>query len=427
MGAFITPDGQRYDMPGIEDPGSAMEAIKLHPVLKGNIPEGTRFTAGDNATPAPPAQEPTGFPVYDYPGDVKTAKTAARLGMEAGGQLLGGLGGAAVGTAIAPGPGTVAGGIAGETGGYAAGSKGADYLLGEDTGSWNRKLAEGAAFSVVPRGLIAGAEALGPKFVRSALKIPPTKVNAKTATNAVDTVISENMRVGEGGVAKGKDIIRESEKYLDDLLSKSKESVDVSKIVDAIDTMKKDPRFAYGSDPLAANDILDSVAEKVINHPTVSPSGTIPLAEAQKLKKGLYRELDKFYKNTRSLDPSKAILTNADMVGKATWAESVREEILAAPGIPKEAANVLARESNIINTMGWIKRRINVAAGMDPLTFNDVIVGGLLRQGWPATLAVRFLRLPAIQSQLGIWMAKSGAAQVPMQTGAIAAKNLLSQ
>lgn len=47
MGAFITPDGVRYSLPGIDDPAKAAEAMKSHPVLKGNIPEGSRFEASD--------------------------------------------------------------------------------------------------------------------------------------------------------------------------------------------------------------------------------------------------------------------------------------------------------------------------------------------------------------------------------------------
>lgn len=384
--------------------------------------------AGGAPSPISPVEGASPWAVGEGPTIKEAGKFALRTGMEGGGMALGGLGGAALGTTVAgPGPGTVGGGLLGETGGYAGGSKGADYLLGENTGSWQQKIGEGAAFSLLGAGAGSVLSSFGRGAVRSALKIPPTQVNSKTANKAVDTIIKENVRVGEGGVSKGKAIIENSEKYMDDLLAKSGGSVDATKFVDAIESMKADKRFRFGSDPAAANAVLDDVANKALMHPEVRANGTIPLAEAQQLKKGLYRELDKYYRNFGKLEPSKAMASDAELTGKATWAAEIRQQMLDSPGIPKEAADVLSRESNLVNAMGWIKRRVNVAAGMDPLTFNDVIVGGLIREGWPAALAVRFLRLPAVQSQVGIWMARSSPYAKPaLQQGGIAVKNLLS-
>jgi hypothetical protein len=68
---------------------------------------------------------------------------------------------------------------------------------------------------------------------------------------------------------------------------------------------------------------------------------------------------------------------------------------------------------------------------MDPITFNDVLLGGLIREGVPAAIAVRIFRSPAILSQAGIGMAKGGKyAGKALRTGtalAIPRQNLLSQ
>ena len=351
-------------------------------------------------------------------------KGGVRIGMETGGQLLGGLGGAAVGTAVAPGAGTLMGGISGETVGYAAGSKGADLLFGEDTGSWGRKLSEGAAFSVVPRVLSSGVKALGEGAVRSALKIPPTQTSEESARSAVDTIIKENLRIGEGGVTKGTGIIKGMEEQIDSVLKKSGSSVNVSDIADVIESQK--PRFAYSSDPKSMESALDSIKEKALNHPSVV-DGKLSLSEAQKLKKGLYRELHGFYKNLSSLEPNKQMAWNASSVGTASWAEGLRKSIMSDPTVPSEATTWLKREANVINAMRWIERRANVAANLDPITFNDVLLGGLIREGVPAAVGIRILRAPAVQSQIGIWMAKGAPALgQPLRAGAIASKNLLS-
>ena len=99
---------------------------------------------------------------------------------------------------------------------------------------------------------------------------------------------------------------------------------------------------------------------------------------------------------------------------------------MSDPTVPKEASTWLSREANVVNAMRWIERRANVAANLDPITFNDVLLGGLIREGVPAAIGIRILRAPAVQSQLGIWMAKSAPLRQPLQSGAIATKNLLS-
>jgi hypothetical protein len=277
-------------------------------------------------------------------------------------------------------------------------------------------------------GVGKGIEKLGRGAVRSALKIPPTQISPKAAEQVVDTTIKENLRVGAGGVAKAEGIIKAVEKNLDDVLSKSGSEIDTAKFVQAIEDIR--PKFKYSSDPTAANAVLDDVANLAMNHPSVV-NGKIPIAEAHKLKKGLYQELKGFYHNKQSLAPKSAIAANTEEVGKAAWANSVRNEVMSDPTIPKEAADWLKRESNVVNALQWIKRRSNVGANMDPITFNDVLLGGLLREGVPYAVAVRFARSPAVLSQAGIYMAKGGTAVgKALRTGATVAyprQNLLSQ
>jgi hypothetical protein len=299
-----------------------------------------------------------------------------------------------------------------------------DFLLGEDTGGWGRKLAEGAAFSVIPRGITAGISKLGKGAIRSALKIPPTQLKGGVAEQVVETVSEEGLRVGKGGAQKAKDIIRSIETQMDDVLKKSGSEIDTVEFVKAIDDIR--PKFQYASDPVAANAVLDDVANMAMNHPSIK-GGKIPIAEAQKLKKGLYQELKGFYSNLQGLAPKQAMASNVESVGKAAWAEGIRKNIMSDPSVPPEATQWLKREANVVNALRWIERRANVAANMDPITFNDVLLGGLLREGVPYAVAVRFLRAPAVLSQIGIWGAKAKAVRAPMQAGAIATKNLLSQ
>lgn len=361
----------------------------------------------------------------------KAMESTVRAGLQMGGQAAGGAGGALLGS--------VPGAIAGETAGYVAGDYAGDLLYGGTDKSLAQRAGEGLAFSVVPRGLIAGAEYLGKGAVRSALKIPPTLANEKTAKSAVDTIIKNNMRVGDSGVAKGKEIVRGIEDDLNRVLSSSNSMVQVKDVVYVMESQKA--RFANSSDPAMANGIIDRVIAKFMNHPNVEGlqiasvgkgvpvpvAGEIPIAKAQLMKKELYRELDAFYKNAQSLTPKMAAATNRESVALASEAEGLRKSIMSDPSVPREAADWLKQEGEVMNALRWIKRRANTAANMDPITFNDVMLGGLLRQGVPYAVAVRIGRMPSVLSQIGIGMAKSGPLRQPLQAGAIATKGLLTQ
>jgi hypothetical protein len=301
---------------------------------------------------------------------------------------------------------------------------GVDAAYG-DIGTPGGYAVEGLLNTVLPAGTAKLLDRFGRGAVRSALKIPPTQISAPAAERVVDTAIKENLRVGAGGVAKAEKIIQGVEKQLDDILSKSGSTIDSVKFVQAIDDIR--PKVKFSSDPVAANAVLDDVANLAMNHPEVV-NGKIPIHAAQQLKKGLYQELKGFYGNMQSLAPKSAIAASTESVGKAAWANSLRNEIMSDPTIPKEATDWLQREANVVNALQWIKRRSNVAANMDPITFNDVLLGGLLREGVPYAVAVRFARSPAVLSQVGIWMAKaSPKAAAPLQAGVIGATNLLKQ
>lgn len=363
----------------------------------------------EGASPYEAGGMPTGAEVK------KQTEPYGRAGLEIGGQIGGGLLGAAGGP-----PGV----IAGETAGYVGGTYAGDLVYGPTDRSLGRRVAEGAAFSIAPRALFGAAEHLGKGAVRSALKIPPTQVKKKVADQVVDTIVKENMRVGLKGVRKGEAVIQDVERSLNDVLRSSTGRIDATVLSDAVEAQKA--RFADFSDPQAMYEALDGIKAKIMSHPKLQ-AGTISLADAQTLKKGLYKELKSFYKNTQALTPNAQMASNAESVGKAAWAESLRNNIVNDPTIPADAVNWLKREGNVINAMRWIERRANVGANMDPITFNDVLLGGLISDGMPAAIAIRFLRMPAVQSQIGIYMAKSAAARGPVQAGVIGAKNLLSQ
>jgi hypothetical protein len=320
-------------------------------------------------------------------------------------------------TSIAASP--IAGGAAATLAGI-----GVDAAYG-DVGTPGGYAVEGLLNTVLPAGAAKGLDYLGRGAVRSALKIPPTQITREGADKVVDTIVKENMRVGKGGVLKGKSIVRSVESDLDIALKSSQGKVNVDDVVNAIESQKQ--KFANTDDPQAAYDLLDGIAEKLRNHPNVS-NGQIPIDKAQLMKKELYKKLDSFYKNLSQLEPSKAEAGRISSIGFASEAEGLRKSILSDPNIPKEAADWLKREGNVINALRWIKRRANVASNLDPITFNDVLLGGLIREGLPAAIAVRILRTPQVTSQIGIWMARAAPkAAVPLQAGAIGATNLLSQ
>jgi hypothetical protein len=343
-------------------------------------------------------------------GEMPTAKETKPF-VRAGAQLLAG-----IPTSLAASP--IAGGAAATLAGI-----GVDALYG-DMGSPGGYAAEGLLNAVVPAGVAKGLDYFGKGAIRSALKIPPTQITREGANQVVDTMVKENLRVGAKGMEKGRGIVSDIEDALSKVINKSGSSVKVADVVKVMEAQKA--RFADSLHADKANAVIDDVIAKFTNHANVV-NGRIPIDKAQAMKKATYQDLQDFYRNTEQLTPKKRISTNAESVAMAAEAQGLRAQIMSDPTIPQEATDWLKRESNVLGALKWIQRRANVAANMDPITFNDVLVGGLIHQGVPAAVAIRFVRMPAVMSQIGIWMAKAAPkAAVPLQAGTIGTQNLLS-
>lgn len=397
-------------------------AVVTKPRYKG-LPEGATLLP-----PSPPDPN-SGFIGGDIPMMEITEKeagenieTLVRTGLEG----IGMAGGAALGSFGGP-----AGAYAGGTAGYVGAKRIGNLLYGTPQDTLMKDVAEGGTFAAV--GPIV--EALGPagrSMVGRALKIPPKQANVPTRAKAVRSLIAEDLGLSERGLTKAIKKIDELDNQVSAAIKEASmggESVNVQVLVDRLDALK--PKFANRANPKEYYHIIDQVKTEIATHPytvTVGDEIRIPLQKAHELKKGLYQEIDSYYVNITSSEPKKIAAAQTESVAKSAVANSLREEILNNPLIPKDVASKLSREAGLMNSKKWINRAVARAGNHDIITFNDVLLGTLVNAGIPKTIGIRILRSPRVQARIGILLSQLGKRSVgkAVQYGTLATHGLLT-
>jgi hypothetical protein len=293
--------------------------------------------------------------------------------------------------------------------GYAAGSKAADLIYGEDTGSFAQKTAEGLMWAGIPRAIGKLATPVAKSVMKRAIKIPPAQAKAAVRERAVETLLSERIGLSKVGLSKTIRKIGSLDNEIEQAISaasQGQKTIDADTLYTYIAKVKHSKELSRSPDAAVQRQILESLEQSLRSHSYFS-EGKITLEDAHQLKKGIYEQLNTFYRNAEKQGKSvgASIVDQTKKVGKASYANALREEIIDTPGVPKDIVAKLKKEGGLVNAKRWAERAVNRAENHDIITFNDVLLGTLIDGGIPKTVGIRILRAPRVQSRLAIWFA----------------------
>lgn len=260
----------------------------------------------------------------------------------------------------------------------------------------------------VGMGVGAVAKPLGARIMQSAVK-PGLKFLTKGDPGAtpqvVKTLLDEGVNVTPGGIAKLQRLISSTNDEIKAAIAPvaNKETPALASTRNLSDLSK---RYASQVNPQPDLEAISQVGENFLEHPSISPRGTLTVGEKQAMKQGTYARIGEKYGTERAagLEAEKAI------------ARGLKEDIAAE--VPAVTA-LNAREGKLLEALDAAGRRVALAGNKDPVGFAWVAHN-------PTTfLAALIDRNPAIKSLLarGLYNHAGQIAKVPpalIRTAAIA-------
>ena len=406
MGSFITPDGQRYDLPGIEDPGTATQAMQSHPVLKGNIPEGTRFVAG-GAT----ATEPSSGPEFNpdmYPMNQGAAQAGAKIArpvLEYGGLAGGAAGGATAGPL---------GSVAGAGLGYGAG-KGMADLLDEWSGlkapaSLKDKFVQGGK-DVLSGGMMeAGGQALGAGILAAGSKIADSNLAQRVYASSIKMPLSQKWVKARGpeGTSNVKMAVG---KGLDESIPPSELGLETVRAGKTQAAANIDAEISKMTGTFNTNEILTNGLSRAVD---MARKGEAPIKDLEKivkymddLKGGHPMEMTPVQLN--DLKKSLYNLANYDkMYGKSdSLMETMRKGVAHEARLQLQATNPALKDVNA-DYASWrlleeaLERSLARRNNRDLIDLGTkVMIGG---QSWPVAIFNQTIGHPAVKAQIAFML-----------------------
>jgi len=247
------------------------------------------------------------------------------------------------------------------------------------------------------------------QLMTSALKPTVAMHQSGDAAKAVDTLLKYGVNVTPGGVDKMEKMLMATNEKIGKAIGDS--SATVSKLSVAQRLKDLVPRLQRQVAPQSDIAAVEQVGSQFLEHPLLSQADEIPVALAQDMKTGTYRQLAKKYGQIGS----------ADIEAQKTLARGLKEEIASA--IP-EIADLNKIDSELYNALTVTERRVLMDAnknplGLAPLAVNPKAAAAFLADRSPAFKSIVARMLNTVSKPIFQKETKQAVTQAPLIQRAI--------
>ncbi len=234
------------------------------------------------------------------------------------------------------------------------------------------------------------------KLMQSALKPTLKDLKSGNAATAIQTMLDEGLNATGGGVMKLKDMIYKLNDEIKLALSNSGGVVSKDEVGKSL--QKTLDKFSKQVNPQSDIAAIRKSWDEFLNHPGFKVD-SIPVRDAQELKQGTYRVLDKKYGQ----------LGTAETEAQKSLARGLKEEISKA--VP-EIAGLNAQESKLISTLNVVERRALMELNKNPL-------GLSLLSHNPINMAAYMADKSALFKSLAARMLNAGQERIPQAAAGV--------
>lgn len=274
---------------------------------------------------------------------------------------------------------------------------------------------QGGAQAVGDAVVAPAARAIGARVMQSAvkpgLKLLTRAVDAGETPQVVQTLLREGVNVTPGGVAKLQNLLGANRAEINAAIAPVADTeIPALKVASRLTDVAK--RFTNQVNPQPDLDAISKVGENFLEHPAISPQGTLTLEQAQALKQGTYAQLKGKYGPQSGVTP-------AAIEAEKALARGLKEDVAAeVPNLD----TLNERHGQLLEALHAVGKRAALSGNKDPM--------GL---AWVAHNPTTFLaalidRSPAIKSLLarGLYNHAGAIAQVPPALVRVAVHSMLS-
>jgi len=344
-------------------------------------------------------------------------------------------------------------GLAGKAAGVAGLSKTATSLgtVSEFTdplalaGKWISLVRKGVGTTSIPEELYART-----------MKIPPGSLRDEGRQAVLKTLVrDEGLPLNSLTVKKINQDVGSLENkisgVLDSLSSKAPgvgTEIDVNSVVNSLDNIKKD--YANRGNPEYYNRVIDRVKNDYIEHDFVKrldqevttvqpssildqngqpmqvpvttieqvPTGMSSIADANQLKKGIYAEIEAYYKKGQKPETGRAGIRNdVEAATKAKMASLLRDSIVSNPEVPGTVRLDLSRQAGLLNARKWVERATNRAGNLDVVSLSGMAFGVLVEKGLPGAIAYKIATSQNVLSRIAVGLAQGSKTMQSIGSG----------
>lgn len=281
-----------------------------------------------------------------------------------------------------------------------------------------------------------GATKIPESLYARTMKIPPGSLRIEDRESIINTLVrKEKLGLDAGTRDKLNNIIGEIESEIKPALERISQKgaeLNMQMVYTELDKLKS--RFANRSDAKHAFGLIDEVKRDYMEHDFVTKTLASPLKErtnplfkeaepwketkpevlsreafldkAQEMKKGLYGQLETYYKKGAMPETGRVGIKNdIEAAGMAKVASTLREGILSHPDTPAWMKTKLEREAGAMMARKWVERAANRGGNLDPMSLGAMAFGIASEGGIPAATAYKIATSQSILSRLALLIA----------------------
>ena len=216
----------------------------------------------------------------------------------------------------------------------------------------------GAAFPVLAKAggvlgqKLADASKQGARsLMQSSVKPTLKQLQTGEADVAIDTLLKYGLSPNQKGVEKLKMLVGDKNTQIADLIANSKATIGKQDVINYLDDTRN--LFSRQVSPTSDLSAIQNVADDFAKHPSL-PGPTIPVQQAQQMKQGTYKVLNKKYGQ----------LGGAETEAQKALARGLKEEI--ARVVP-EVGPLNAEEAKLLSTLKVTERRAYMDMNKNPM------------------------------------------------------------